>query len=112
MNVTSAAIPTAPSTPTLLPHEMQVARIGKGTVRSEIDRAIRLRFEGTGPVAQRTIVPDSAAAVDLYMKGKGDVLERAVRGFSSVIDAHRGKENLKTITFLPDEHASKAISVL
>lgn len=97
---------------TLLPRELQVTRIGKGTVASEIDRSIRLRFEGTGPIAGRTVVPDSRAARELYAAGHGATLEKAVRSFSSIVDAHQGNEDLKTVSFLPDEHASKGVSIL
>lgn len=112
---TAAAAPAGPpptSVRELLPKELQVARIGKGTVASEVDRSIRLRFEGTGPIDGRTVVADSAAAAKLYAEGHGETLERAVRSFASIVDAHKGKENLKTVTFLPDEHASKGVSVL
>lgn len=100
------------STATLLPHEMQVARIGKGTVRSEVDRSIRVLLQGDGPPSQRTIVADSKAAADLIASPSGETFTKAVKSFLSVADAHVGKENLKSVTFLPDEHASKAVSVL
>lgn len=112
----AAAAPAGPPPPTsareLLPKELQVARIGRGTVASEVDRSIRLRFEGTGAIADRTVVPDSATAAKLYAEGHGETLERAVRSFASIVDAHQGREDLKTVTFLPDEHASKGVSVL
>lgn len=109
----TASAPKLPtSATTLLPREMQVARIGKGSVASEIDRSIRLRFEGSGPIAGRTVVPDSAAAIALFTTKDGATLERAVRSFASIVDAHQGSENLKTVTLLPDEHASKGISIL
>jgi hypothetical protein len=111
------AAPAAPaadafSTATLLPHELQVARIGKGTVRSEVDRSIRVLLDGDGPASQRRIVPDSSAAAELMASPAGERFEKGVRAFLSVADPHVGKENLKSVTFLPDEHASKAVSVL
>ena len=109
----TASAPTPPtSAATLLPREMRVARIGTGSVASEIDRSIRLRFEGSGPIEGRTVVPDSAAAIALFKTKDGATLERAVRSFASIVDAHQGNENLKTITLLPDEHASKGVSIL
>jgi hypothetical protein len=109
----TASSPVPPtSAASLLPREMQVARIGKGTVASEIDRAIRVRFEGTGPIADRKVVPDSAAAVALFKTKDGATLEKAIRSFASIVDAHQGNEDLKTVTLLPDEHASKGISIL
>jgi hypothetical protein len=97
---------------TLLPREMQVARIGKGSVASEIDRSIRVLLEGDGPASSRKVVPDSKAAVELMASPSGPKFEQAIRAFVSVADAHQGNENLKSITFVPDEHASKGVSVL
>ncbi|MCW2927294.1 MAG: hypothetical protein JWM86_1262 [Thermoleophilia bacterium] len=112
----TAGLPAIPkggtSAAAALPPEMLGARIGKGTVRSEIDRAIRVRIEGTGPVSTRDIIADSKAASALMASPNGDKFVTAVRSFLTVGDAHQGKENLKTVTFLPDEHASKGISVL
>lgn len=110
----AAAAPSGPPPTSVreLPRELQVARIGKRTVASEVDRSIRLRFEGSGPIESRTVVADSAGAAKLYAEGHGTTLERAVRSFASIVDAHQGKEDLKTVTFLPDEHASKGVSVL
>jgi hypothetical protein len=113
LSPTVAAAPKPPtSAATLLPRELQAARIGRGTVGSEIDRSIRLRFEGTGPIAGRTVVPDSAAAVALFKTAHGATLERAIRSFASIVDAHQGNEDLKSVTLLPDEHASKGVSIL
>ena len=111
-SVTASAAAPPTSASSLLPREMQVARIGKGTVQSEIDRSIRVRFEGTGPIEGRKVVPDSAAAVALFQTKDGATLERAIRSFASIVDAHQGNEDLKTVTLLPDEHASKGVSIL
>lgn len=108
-----AAAATAPFTSrTLLPREMQVTRIGRGTVASEVDRSIRVLLEGDGPASSRAIVPDSRGAAELMASEHGPKFEQAIRAFVSVADAHQGKENLKSITFVPDEHASKGVSVL
>ncbi|MCW2923347.1 MAG: hypothetical protein JWM98_751 [Thermoleophilia bacterium] len=108
----AAPAPQRFSAATLLPHEFQVARIGKGTVQSEVDRSIRVRLEGSGPASSRSIVADSKAAADLLTSPAGKRFEGAVRSFVAVADAHEGHEDLKTITFLPDEHASKGVSIL
>lgn len=110
----TAAATTAPafSRDSLMPKEMLTARIGKGTVQSEIDRSIRVRLEGSGAPSERKLVPDSKAAVELLASEHGPTFEQAMRSFLAVADPHVGKENLKTITFLPDEHASKGVSVL
>jgi hypothetical protein len=91
---------------------MQVARIGKGSVASEVDRSIRVLLEGDGPASTRAIVPDSKGAADLMASEHGPKFEQAIRAFVSVADAHQGKENLKSITVVPDEHSSKGVSVL
>jgi hypothetical protein len=110
---TAASAPRAEySAQGLLPHELQVARIGKGTVQSEVDRTIRVRLEGDGPPSQARLVPDSAAADALLSSPDGPKLDRAIRSFLKVADGHAGKENLNSVTLLPDEHASKAVSVL
>jgi len=106
---TAAPIPSKDAN---LPKELLDARIGKGTVRSEIDRSIRVRLEGEGAPSTRTLVPDSAAAVELLASKDGPTFDRAMRSFLAVADPHQGHENLKTITFLPDEHASKGVSIL
>jgi hypothetical protein len=119
-SVSSASLATAASPPPratysaqqLLPHELQVARIGKGTVQSEVDRSIRVRIEGDGPPSKARLVADSAAADALLSSPDGPKLDRALRSFLKVADAHVGKENLHSVTLLPDEHASKAVSVL
>lgn len=114
----TAATPSAPtstgsfSAHTLLPREFQVARIGKGTVRSEVDRSIRVLLQGEGAPSTREIVADSKGAADLLASKHGDTFLRGVRAFLEVADPHVGHENLKSITFLPDEHASKGVSVV
>lgn len=96
----------------LLPPELLSTRVGTGTVRSEIDRSIRVLLEGKGRASERSIVPDSKAAAELIASEHGATFTEAVRSFLSVADAHEGKERLKSITFLPDEHASKGVTML
>jgi hypothetical protein len=108
----AGAAPAPFTSHTLLPPEMQVTRVGKGTVQSEIDRSIRVLLEGDGPASKRQIVPDSKGAAELMASEHGPKFEQAIRAFVSVADAHEGKENLKSITFVPDEHSSKGVSVL
>ncbi len=108
----AATIPPSTTARTTLPHELQVARIGKGTVRSEVDRSIRVLLAGDGPPSTREIVADSKAAVDLVSSKDGPTFVKAIRSFLEVADPHVGKENLKSITLLPDEHASKGVAVL
>lgn len=115
VTVASSARPATPVVDTslsLLPKEMQSARIGRGTVASELGRTLSVRFEGDGPIADRRVVPDSAAAIELFATKDGATLEKAVRSFASIVDAHEGNENLKSVTLIPDEHASKAVSIL
>ena len=106
------AIPSSFSAAKVLPHEMQVARIGKGTVRSEVDRSIRVLLKGDGPPSTRQIVADSKSAAELLASKDGPTFTKAISSFLSVADPHVGHENLKSITLLPDEHASKGVSVL
>ena len=120
MQLTSAPPPVSAAAPppaafsarTLLPREMAVSRIGKGTVASEVDRSIRVLLQGEGPASRRELVPDSKAAADLFASDAGPTFERAMRSMLSVADAHEGSENLRSLTFLPDEHAAKGVSVL
>jgi hypothetical protein len=110
--VAAAAPPGAFTSRVVLPHELQVARIGKGSVASEIDRSIRVLLKGDGPASTREVVPDSKAAAELLASEHGPKFEQAIHSFVSVADGFQGKENLKSITFLPDEHASKGVSIL
>jgi hypothetical protein len=97
----------------LLPREIQNARVGHGTVASEIDRSIRLRLDGDGPASQVELVPDSAAAAQLMANPEHAAkLTTAIRTFLAEADAYQGKENLNSVTLVPDEHASKGISML
>ncbi len=120
LSPTSATPPAPVSVPTpaefssrqVLPHEFQVARIGKGSVRSEVDRSIRVLLAGDGPPSTREIVADSKAAAELMASKDGPTFTKAISSFLSVADPHVGNENLKSITLLPDEHASKGVSVL
>jgi hypothetical protein len=97
----------------LLPPEVQNARVGHGTVASEIDRSIRFRLDGDGPASEAKLVPDSAAAAELAANPAAMTrLSGALKTFLHEADGYQGKENLNSITLLPDEHASKGISVL
>lgn len=95
-----------------MPVEMLETRVGRGTLASELDRSIRVRFEGTGPVSGRDIVAETTAAAKLLAGPGGDTFRETVRAFASVADAHQGVENLKSVTFVPDEHAAKAAKIL
>lgn len=95
----------------VLPLEMLSARIGKGTVRSEIDRSLRFRIDGE-PAASKSIVADSQAAIDLVATGRAQPLLDGLKSLVETTDAYRGRSNLKSITLLPDEHAAKGVLVL
>lgn len=98
----------------LLPPQVLAAAAGAGagTVRSEIDRAIRVVLAGDGPASTRAIVADSAAAAALLASPRGLALEQAIRGIVSVADAHAGHDNLHSLSLLPDEQAAGAVMVL
>lgn len=96
----------------LIPDAAFDARIGKGTVASEVDRAIRVRVEGDGPASERRIVPETTTAQALLDSKAGPAFEKLVRETAGVADAAKGKDNLRTYTIVPDEHAAKAVSFL
>ncbi|MCZ4495790.1 MAG: hypothetical protein JWM25_373 [Thermoleophilia bacterium] len=106
------AIAPTTSVRTVLSPQLRERPIGNGTVQSEVDRTLRVRFEGTGPPSQRTLVADSAAAATLMDSPAGATFERGVRALLGSADVATGAENLRSLTLLPDEHASKAVVVL
>jgi hypothetical protein len=109
---TAAAAPQPRSTVALLPKEMQLARIGKGTVRSEVDRSLRVLLRGDGPPSKRELVPDSKAAAELLASPHGPAFAKTVQAFLAVADDRAGGENLRSVTLLPDEHSAKGVAVL
>ncbi|MBC7461720.1 MAG: hypothetical protein H7287_10200 [Thermoleophilia bacterium] len=95
-----------------LPDEVRTMRIGRGTVQSEVDRTIRVRLEGTGPASTRALHADSGAARELFASPGGARFERGIRALLATADGARGDENLRSITIVPDEHASKGVIAL
>lgn len=88
------------------------ARVGLGTVASEFNRTISVRIEGSGPPSKRALVAQTPAAERLLASKAGPAFERLVRSTMAVGDAAKGHEDLHSLTFLPDEHAMKAVDVL
>ncbi|MCW2927295.1 MAG: hypothetical protein JWM86_1263 [Thermoleophilia bacterium] len=88
------------------------ARIGRGTVASEFNRTISVRLDGSGPPSRRALIPQTPATEQLLASPAGPAFERLVRSTMAAGDAARGHENLRSLTFLPDEHAMKAVDVL
>jgi hypothetical protein len=101
-----------PGVGALLPDEFLNARIGTGTVASEFNRTLSVRLEGDGPPSQRRIVAQTPTAAAALASPAGPAIERLVRRTMSVGDAAQGKENLRSITLVPDEHAMKAYEAL
>jgi hypothetical protein len=95
-----------------VPRAVLDAPLGDGTVASEIERAVRIRFDGEGEPSTREVVPETKAAVDLLASPAGDSFERAMHAIASVADGHRGADDLKTITLHPDEQTTLAGEVL
>jgi hypothetical protein len=85
---------------------------GKGSVAQAIERSIRIRFDGNAEPSQRSIVPETQAAVDLLGSPAGPTYERAMRAIASVADGHQGADDLKTITLYPDERSTLGGAVL
>jgi hypothetical protein len=96
----------------LVPDVALDARIGKGTVASEFDRTVSVRLEGGGTPSQRRVVPQTTTAEQLLASPAGPAFERMVRRTMAVGDAAQGRENLSSITLVPDEHALKAYEML
>ena len=63
-------------------------------------------------LSERDSSPFGGTWTFLLASKDGPTLDRALRSFLAVADPHVGHENLKTVTLLPDEHASKGVSVL
>lgn len=95
-----------------VPREVLATRVGRGTVASELDRALRVGFVGDGPVSSRRIVPETTAAAQLLASPGGAAFERGIRSFVGVADAYKGRENIRTVTLYPDEHSVKAGDVV
>jgi hypothetical protein len=96
----------------LIPDLAFDTRIGKGTVGSEFDRNLRVRFEGTGIASQRSIVPETTTTQRLLASPAGPAFERLVRSAAAVADAANGTDNLHHLTLTPDEHAVKGLYML
>jgi hypothetical protein len=88
------------------------ARIGRGTVASEYDRAIRVRLEGAGAPSTRTIVPETTTAQRLLASPAGQGFEALIHRTAAEADAAHGADDLRSYTFVPDEHAAKAVTFL
>jgi hypothetical protein len=95
-----------------IPDRFLDARVGKGTVASEYNRTLSFRVEGDGPPSQRRLVAQTPSAQAALASKAGPAIEQLVRRTMSVGDAHAGKENLRSITLVPDEHAMKAVEAL
>lgn len=102
----------SPDVRDLVPDVLLDARIGRGTVASEWDRTLSVRIEGDGPASQRRIVPQTTTAERVLASPAGPSFERLVRRTMSVGDAAQGRENLRSITLVPDHHALKAVEAL
>ncbi|MCW2949652.1 MAG: hypothetical protein JWN41_665 [Thermoleophilia bacterium] len=87
-------------------------RIGRGTVASEFDRAVRVRLEGSGPASTRTFVPETTTAQKLFASPAGPRFERLLRASLASIDAANGSDDLHHITLAPDEHSVKGVEFL
>lgn len=83
-------------------------RIGRGTVASEFDRNVRVRLVGDGPPSTRQILPETSLTKRLMDSPAGASFQSLVRHTAAVADAAQGNDDLKTLTFAPDEHAVKA----
>lgn len=96
----------------LVPEQLLDTRIGKGTVASEFDRAVRVRIEGSGD--DRRFVPETTAAERLLASPAGSKFEKLLRSATNtpILDAAKGVDDLHAITLVPDEHAAKAVDLL
>jgi hypothetical protein len=102
----------SPDVRDLVPDVALDARIGRGTVASEFDRALSVRIEGDGPASQRRIVPQTTTAERVLASPAGPAFERLVRRTMAVGDAAQGRENLRSLTLVPDHNALKAVEAL
>lgn len=102
----------SPDVRELIPDVALDARIGRGTVASEFDRTLSVRIEGDGPASQRRIVPQTTTAERVLASPAGPALERLVRRTMAVGDAAQGRENLRSLTLVPDHNALKAVEAL
>lgn len=74
------------------------ARIGRSQASELIERQAHFAFGGTGPLASRTIVPQTLAAQKLLAGKDGEQLRMFLRGALSAVDARGGSSNLKGIS--------------
>ena len=96
----------------LVPDALLDSRVAGGTIASQFDRTLSVRIEGDGPASTRTIVPQTTTAERALASPAGPAIERLVRRTMAVGDAWEGRENLRSITLVPDEHALQAVEVL
>lgn len=116
----TAAIPARDRIRPLMPADIQDkvpdvvldTRIGRGTVASELDRNVRVRFEGDGLPSERRIIPETTTAQKLLASPAGKPFEALLRRTLATADAARGADDLRSITLAPDEHAAKAATLI
>lgn len=96
-----------------LPREILTARVSpNGTVASELDRSIRVRFEGSGTPAERKIIAETSTAEKLLQSRHGDAFRQLIKAALQTLDAHKSGVRISSLTMLPDEHAARAVDVL
>jgi hypothetical protein len=103
----------APEIAARIPEAVLDARVGHGTVASEFDRNIRVRFDGDGPRGEAPLVAETSAARTLLASPVGPAFDKLVRSIahSSNADAAR-TDNLHSITLTPDVDAVKGVRAL
>lgn len=78
-------------------------RIGAAKFHGEpldhlVQRQVQVRLQGDGDLSQRTLVPQTDAAVDLLRGPHGLKFEQALRGLLSTVDGRKGVRNVEGIT--------------
>lgn len=90
-------------------------KVGDSTFGQVADRALQFAFEGNGPIADHTIVPQTAAAARALEGKQGPALEQALRGIAATVSGHESNTSFKGISLARgyrDFQVNSAISYL
>ncbi|MCW2974620.1 MAG: hypothetical protein JWN72_2893 [Thermoleophilia bacterium] len=114
--------PTAPQSPAALvgatldraralPWLMQL-QVGGEPVADIIERTPRFRFDGSGLLSRRTIVPETLAAQDALRGASGAQVERQLRGWLATYDAQSAVVQLEGVAFATDGRSAAVNNLL
>lgn len=87
-------------------------RLGRGKLAGAIGDSIRFRVTGTGPMSQRTLVPDSPSAQAVMQGREGAALITQLKIAASSIAGLEDRQDLKVFVLPKDVDGTIAASIL